>query len=253
MIRHCLKSLWDNVELPPQAFPANTRLSCSLSTHTPFAQPSLHSTSFFDHFSMSYYRRRLIHPKYTYFLPKQLGNITPATINRFTATKYVLTKYQKKDTTKPNTSKPHPNLKTHPKLYNKPKHKYHAKYSTSTLNINKNHNKLKRARPTGLANIENKKQKKIKEKNNKTKTYQKTTINTPSHRPSNTSYQQRPVNSITPSPMRLEILLYFSNTNIYAALQPQYTSYAKKNIPSKNKETRPHPSIIYKPTTKSVL
>ena len=157
--------------------------------------------------------------------------------------------------TKPNTPKLHPNLTTHPKLCYKPKHKYHEKYSTSMLKTNKNHNKLRRARPTGLANIENEKQKKTKEKNSKTKTYQKTktTTNTPRHRPSNASYQQRPINSITPFPMRFEILLYFSNTNIYATLQPQYTSYAKKDIPSKNKETRLHPSVIYTPTTKSVL
>lgn len=77
--------------------------------------------------------------------------------------------------------------------------------------ISKKHNKLKQARPTGFANKENKKQKIIiKEKKHKTKIHQKTknTINIPRHRPSNLVYQQRPINLINTSPIKLENLWY---------------------------------------------
>jgi hypothetical protein len=42
VIWHCLRSLFDNVELPPQVFPAYTHHSCFLSTHT---LPSLNLAS----------------------------------------------------------------------------------------------------------------------------------------------------------------------------------------------------------------
>ena len=100
--------------------------------------------------------------KHTYFLSKQLGNITPTTNNPLTATKHALTKNQKINKTKPKTPKPHPNLKTHLKLclklelirtkqYNKqnkidsPKqnnknHENHKQTQTTKIIKNNNHN-----------------------------------------------------------------------------------------------------------------
>ena len=153
------------------------------------------------------------HPKHTYFLYKHLGNITFITTNPLTTSKH---KYQK---TKPNTPKPHPNFKSRPTHWFKPKLKSHAKYSTCIQKTNKNHIKLKRAQPTGLTNIQNKKRKikirKGKKKHYKTKTQKinKITNNITRHKPYNTSYQQRTNNSITP--IEFKNLLYPFNTNIH--------------------------------------
>ena len=65
-------------------------------------------------------------------------------------------------------------------------------------------------------------------------------------------YQHRPIKPTIPPPTKTGIFYYLFNKNIYLALQTQHTSYTKRNIPSKQKETQPHPNIIHTPITKTI-